>query len=257
MTERDLLGEERELWCVAENILEGAGRVGITLRILGGLAFRLHCPQYRRLEYAKARQITDIDFAGFRVEVEEIEKLFIGLGYDQNQNVKFLFGTERRIFYRDELHIDVFLDKLKFCHDIDFRTRLGIDYPTMSLVDLLLEKLQIVAINEKDIFDAIVLIREHDLGVDSKESIDVDYLSALCASDWGLWKTVSTNLSTIESSLTTFLKDKVDICDVSTKTSEMMNRLCGSRKSVKWQLRGLIGDKLRWYREVEEVDRSQ
>ena len=37
------------------------------------------------------------------------------------------------------------------CHDIPFKDRLEIDYPTIPLAELLLEKMQIVQINEKDL----------------------------------------------------------------------------------------------------------
>jgi hypothetical protein len=68
---------------------------------------------------------------------------------------------------------------------------LELDYPTISLVDLLLEKMQIVRINEKDIIDTIMLLREHDVGSSDDETINIDYMAKTCKSDWGLWKTVT------------------------------------------------------------------
>jgi hypothetical protein len=53
-------------------------------------------------------------------------------------------------------------------HIIEFKDRLEKDYPTIPLEELMLEKLQIVKINEKDIKDLIVLILEHEIGENGK-----------------------------------------------------------------------------------------
>jgi len=80
-----------------------------------------------------------------------------------------------------------------------FLKRLEIDYPTISLADLLLEKMQIVKLNEKDILDTIVMLREHDVGEGDKETINSDRVSGLLSDDWGFYYTVTTNLGKIKS----------------------------------------------------------
>ncbi len=89
-----------------------------------------------------------------------------------------------------------FIDKLRFCHEIDFRGRLGIDPVTISLIDLLLEKLQIVEINRKDLIDMMVLLRQYGVaGVkNTNEAINGGRLAEICRKDWGWWKTATVNL---------------------------------------------------------------
>ena len=41
------------------------GRKGLVLRLLGSLAFRLHCPEYGYLQKQLGRAYTDIDYAGY------------------------------------------------------------------------------------------------------------------------------------------------------------------------------------------------
>ena len=53
--------------------------------------------------------------------------------------------------------------------------------PTIPLAELLLSKLQIVKINEKDVVDAILLLLDHPLGVGDADTIDVDRIAALAA----------------------------------------------------------------------------
>jgi len=48
-------------------------------------------------------------------------------------------------------HIDIFLDKFRMDHTLDFRKRLKLDNLTIPVTDLLLTKLQIVRIAEKDL----------------------------------------------------------------------------------------------------------
>ena len=70
-------------------------------------------------------------------------KLLDALGYVSDKRMLFM---GRYLFENpdNKRHIDIFFDKLEFCHIIDFRGRLEIDYPTISLSDILLQKMQIV-----------------------------------------------------------------------------------------------------------------
>ena len=145
----------------------------------------------------------------------------------------------------------MFFDELHMAHDINFRGRLEIDYPTIPLVDMLLEKMQIVNIDDKDLVDTVVLLREHAVGSGDKETINVDYLASLCASDWGLWKTVTTNLEKVRNFAynATFL-GKEDIDDVVSKVGAILEAINNKPKTTKWKLRAKVGERIKWYREV-------
>ena len=78
------------------------------------------------------------------------------------------------------IHTDIFFDKLSFCHEIAWKNRLEDDNPTIPLAEMLLEKMQIVKINEKDIIDTIMLLLEHPLGDRDQETINITRIGA-CA----------------------------------------------------------------------------
>jgi hypothetical protein len=150
----------------------------------------------------------------------------------------------------------VFFDNLSFCHVIELRDRLEIDYPTVSLVDLLLEKLQIVEINEKDIIDCIMLLCDHSVGEADNETINKNYLATLFAREWGWWRTGTMNLDKIMHFVDGCdqLTDE-DKNDVHGKIDALREAIEAEPKSRKWRRRAKIGDKRKWYRDVEEVVR--
>jgi hypothetical protein len=57
-------------------------------------------------------------------------------------------------------------------YEIYFTGRLEIDSPTVPLAGLLLEKLQVLQTNEKDIQEAIILLSEHDVEKGDKEQVN-------------------------------------------------------------------------------------
>ena len=73
----------------------------------------------------------------------------------------------------------MFYDELEFCHVIPLQGRLEDDRPTIPLAELLLSKLQIVRINEKDAVDACLILLDHELGSGNSEVIDLQRITAL------------------------------------------------------------------------------
>ncbi len=243
-----------QMVAIKDKLLKEAKKRRIILRLFGGLAFIEHCPKYNHLFGTFNRNFLDIDFVGCLKQVVKIQKLFLDLGFQENKNVMRLFGTQRRIFELSDFHIDVVLDRLHFCHDVDLRERLEIDYPTVSLSDLLLSKLQIVRISKKDFLDTIILLREHNVGDTDKETINVKYISRLCSNNWGLWKTVISNLEKLKKVTEAYLVNhQEDARNVSSKINILKKQIEEGKKSFKWNLRALIGERIKWYREVEEL----
>jgi len=168
----------------------------IILRLIGALAFRTHCPKFGQWQEALGRAFTDIDFASYRRFFPDIQRLLTGLGYNEDKMVSRLFGESRMLFHDpfNGRHIDIFFDELHFSHTVPLAGRLEADSPTLPLAELLLEKMQIVQINEKDVIDTIMLLLEHPLGEGDQETINLPLVSQLCAADWGLWRTTTMNL---------------------------------------------------------------
>src|SRR3990172_9074514 len=172
---------------------------GLSLRVIGSLAFQMHCSKYGYLQQAMGRAYTDIDFAAYRKQAREIKGLMSALGYVEDQEGFIVSEGDRSIFNNPDngLHVDIFYDKLDFCHVISWIARLEVDAPTIPLAEMLLEKMQIVKINEKDVIDTIMLLLEHSLGDTDKEMVNSRHVARLCAKDWGLWRTTTMNLDKV------------------------------------------------------------
>ena len=240
-----------------KHIIKASDEAGILLRVIGSLAFQIHCSEYGYLQEAMGRAYTDIDFGAYRRQTKEIKKLMTGLGYTENREVFIVSEGERSIFDRPEvgLHVDVFYEKLDFCHTIYWADRLEVDAPTIPLAELLLEKMQIVKINEKDIIDTIMLLLEHPLGDIDKETINIKRVAELCSTDWGLWRTTTMNLDKVRQLAQGYrqLKDEQK-AHIESQVSAALERIDQEPKSLAWRLRARVGDRVKWYKEVDEVE---
>jgi hypothetical protein len=246
---------------IAEDIVERGDREGVRLRLFGSLGIRRHITTSVGLLELLGRVPTrDIDFMGYSADQERADRLFAELGYQADHAVSHSleYGIQRLIYHQreDQLMAEVFLDELRMAHTLDFRGRLELDYPTLSLADLLLTKLQIQQITEKDIKDMIALLAEHDVGSDGPEVVDESRLLALTGDDWGLFYTATKNLHTVEE-----WARGLDALEpalqrgVVEKTGALISKMETQPKSRRWKLRAKIGTRVRWYEEVGDVHR--
>lgn len=239
-----------------DRILTASSEAGLILRVIGSLAFQMHCSQYGYLQEAMGRAYTDIDLAAYGYQASGIKDLMEGLGYVENREVFMLSGGDRSIFddHNTGLYVDVFYDKLDFCHVIHWEERLEVDSLTIPLAELLLEKMQIVKINEKDVIDTIMLLLEHPLGSNDDETINLDRVASLCADDWGLWRTTTANLRKVGMLAQDYPQlSKEEKSHVATQVEEAIQRIANEPKPLAWRLRARVGDRVKWYKEVDEV----
>ena len=237
-------------------IAQAAKAEGLTLRLLGSLAFQLHCPHFGSLQAKMGRAYTDIDFASYSPQAKGIHELLGRLGYVEDREVYVVTEGGRAIFEdpKTRLHVDVFYGKLDFSHVIPWDGRLEADEPTIPLAEMLLEKMQIVQINEKDVIDTIMLLLEHPLGDSDAEMIHMGRVAALCAADWGLWRTVTMNLGKVGLLAQGYAQLDVEHKGhITRQIKGALARIEAEPKALAWRLRARVGDRVKWYKDVEEV----
>lgn len=248
----------------AKNIVERAQQNGLTLRVLGATAFRIHCPDHVHIHVSMGRDITDIDFAAYSKEGEKIEK-FLAKDHFQSERQKASLTPElfagRHIYENPAtgLHVDIFEDELNMCHKVNFRNRLHLDSPTISLADLCLEKFQIVRINEKDIRDMLMLFASHPVGEVETEIINGKYIAGIMSKDWGFYYTTTMNLGKIRKGLERY-KDLFTSQDnqyIEDRITTLERMIADAPKSLAWKARAAVGTRVQWYNDVEEVDRAE
>lgn len=237
-------------------IVQAGSQAGVTLRLLGSLAFQFHCPANGSLQARLGRAYTDIDFAAYGQQAKPIAEVLGRLGYREDREIFIATEGGRAIFENldSHLHVDVFYEKLDFCHVIRWAGRLEADSPTIPLAELLLEKMQIVKINEKDVIDTIMLLLEHPLGGSDAETINLNLVARLCADDWGLWRTTSMNLAKVGQLAQNYAQLSAEQkAHVARQVDSLLERLRAEPKPLAWRLRDRVGDRVKWYKDVDEV----
>lgn len=238
----------------ATRIVQEAKQRNITLRLFGGIAFRLRSPSTLHANFK--RDYVDIDFMGLRNQRKQITQLFTDLGYAPRTTFNAMNGHVRLIFndLENKRRVDIFLNIFEMSHKFDFADRLNVEELTLPLADLLLTKLQVFEITEREYKDVIAFLYDHNLGeTDEKDTINVKYIAKLCGSDWGLWRTLSLNLERIREALPKFAPEQQEA--VRSKIDQLKRRIDEEPKSFGWKMRAKVGDKVKWY-ELPEADRE-
>ncbi len=231
---------------------------GLSLRLMGGLAFHVRAPDWTA---RIARERRDIDLATIGRSRKGVAELLVDAGYVPDREYNALYG-HRQLYFIDprfERPVDVLVDRLEMCHRIEFADRLEADHPTLPLADLLLSKLQVVKINRKDVLDGLVLLAEHPLAEADRDGISIPRIVAHTSNDWGWWRTVTDNLTKLRLFVEVELKpDELDVgrshrFDPIDQIDALREAIDAAPKSVRWKLRSRVGDRVLWYEEPEEV----
>lgn len=241
-------------------IREAVAAQSIVLKLAGSFAVRERCPSNGYLLTALGRRpFRDIDYVGYWSQRRQIAELFESLEYTLDPVVRQSqeWGIKRFTYNRrDGLKVDIFLDELVMAHTIPFKGRLGGHLLTISIVDLLLSKLQIHEITLNDLIDMTVLLAEYDLEPQDDNGLDAAYLCSIMANDWGFYYTTLENLRKLEEALGRFVALPNDVRSrVTSRVEALRTRIEAEPKSRRWRLRAKVGPRMRWYEEVSEVDR--
>jgi hypothetical protein len=236
-----------------ERLLGIAKSDGATMALLGGVAVRLRAPE---VPTPLDRTYKDLDFAVPKGGGGGVQKLLRNAGYEPHVVFNAMNGKERMLFYDNEngRQVDVFVGSFRMCHEIPFGDRLTPGEPTVPLAELLLTKLQIIQLNEKDVRDTVLLFHGHEVADHDGDAVNAERIARLCAEDWGLWRTITGNLSRCEDMLGDYALSEPERARVGDRVRAVLRRIEEAPKSRGWKLRAKIGERKRWYELPEEVD---
>jgi hypothetical protein len=215
------------------------------------MAIRFHC---HGLHATHLREYHDIDLFGLGKQRRGISSIFARLGYSPNSEFNLLYGDARLQFVKGEhqKNVDVFLDKFEMEHTLDFRQRLRLDDLTIPITDLLLTKLQNVELETKDVKDVVAILEDHKLGhSDDRETINLDYLANLCSRNWGLYRTIMASLDKIRRFIDQDAPSASGAEDLTRKIEAIRSSVMTKKKGLRWRARSMIGERVKWYKEVE------
>jgi hypothetical protein len=258
-------------------IVEAAKDEGLTLRVIGGLGIAIHCKEFSEFAkklgrtgtgVVKGQEYSDLDFIAYRKQRDKVKELFGKLGYVKRRATLSSAASERQIYYHPKgwFYVDVFFDQLIVAnHPVDLRGRLELDYPTITITDMLFEKVQMWEVfGVKDLKDCLFLLKAHDIKENNdKEAIDSSYIAKVLAEDWGFWYTATTNLQNIRRFTTELDKlgseaqinpssiAEAERSDINMKIAALLKRIEEEPKSFGWKMRARVGTKKQWYNHVE------
>jgi hypothetical protein len=239
-------------------LVDEAQKQGMVIRVMGPIALHYYFPDYidlyRRLERLGERVFTDIDYAAYGKHRGKLVDFFGKQGYDFDKDTMMYFGQDRHIYFGEKIPmIDVFYDKLDMNHCVDYRGRLEIHPYCVSLTDLLLQKMQIVQINDKDLKDAMLLLVASPLSENEREGISLKYLAHRMSDDWGFYFTTTTNLEHVKTAMlkVAALTDEMR-STITQKADAILAAIENEPKSLGWKFRARTGTKKIWYKEVSD-----
>jgi hypothetical protein len=242
----------------ASTLVREAAERGIPLRLVGGVAIRLLCPDFP----PRVRRGQDLDLASVASVRPALTRFLTERGYVPDKLFNNLHGRKQLYFTSPDGQrgLDVIIDRLDMCHVLEFRSRLERMPLTLDPTDLLLSKLQIVELNEKDLQDALYLLAAFPVrDGDEPGTIGLGRFCEIVARDWGWWRTVTGNLDRVAA-----LSDEdrarmipeappFDPVDQARRLRDVADT---TPKSPRWRLRGLVGERVAWYKLPEEIVRQ-
>jgi hypothetical protein len=226
---------------------------GVPLRLLGGVAVRMKAPE---CPPALDRAYKDIDFAVTKKGASAADKLLREAGYEPHVSFNAMHARERGLYFDTghDRQVDLFIGSFRMCHEIPLNDRLEVESTTVPLAELMLTKLQIIEVNEKDIRDTMLLFHGHPIADRDDGAVNGAQIAQLCASDWGLWRTITANLERCRTHVGDYELPDADRERIEGRFAELLERIEAEPKTRGWKLRAKVGERKRWYDLPEEVE---
>jgi len=257
----DGASDPRDMLAEGLRIVDAARERGVVLRLLGGLAVRVHCELIAFCE----RDYSDLDMVGLKAQRKQVINLFRDLGYEFDLHTMQATRGRQLQFVRpcrheagglpvhEDDHVDVFLDRFKMDHEIDLKDRLTLEAYTIPVTDQLLTKLQINRATEKDVRDTLTLLKDLELADEEAPGvIGLRVLAARCAKDWGLYHDVERSLDRCEAMLPDYLLTSEEEARIRDGLARVRRALEAAPKTLAWRARAKVGERRPWYDVVGE-----
>lgn len=222
----------------------------LTLRLLGGVAIWCICPSARVPPLSRA--YGDADFIAEAGERKRITEFMEGQGYEADRMFNALHGASRLNFHDPDRGrpIDVLLDRFTMAHELDLRGSVSADGLTIAPADLLMTKLQVVSINDKDVRDLLALLVDHEL---ADGDIELPRILDATVNDWGLEHTIHRSLNTVSQMAPGIGMSPAQLDAVHRRVTALSEALHAAPKGRRWKMRARVGERVKWYEEPEEA----
>jgi hypothetical protein len=263
MTSWDVLAAE------ALALVPAAAAEGVTLRVVGSAGIRLHCAGPAALMDALDRPAKDIDFVVPQGHRKGMRRLLEARGYVIDRDLLIAMEGRRYTFSHPGtgVDIDVFVERMEFCHTVEVAERMDTHPVTICPDDLLLQKLQVIRMTTTDLLDAGVLLATHRVAGagpaggglagpdDCAAEIDAPRIAALLARDWGFHHTATANLARVQGAAAVEPRFGADAsARIDERAGLLLSAIDAEPKTRGWRLRDRIGERKQWWQDVDEKE---
>jgi hypothetical protein len=275
-------GHWERLQAEAVSIVAGAGDAGVTLRVVGSAGIRLHCAGPGPVMDSLGRPAKDIDFIVPQRHRKGMRRFLEARGYVIDRDLLIAMEGRRYSFTHPGhgTELDVFVERLEFCHTIEVSDRLDAHPVTIGLEELLLQKVQIVEMTTTDVIDSGALLATHDVSgagdeasavagdaaragaaggsaaSGRREAIDGGYIARLLARDWGFHHTATRNLRRVRDGAGDAATDFGPELNtrVRGRAGQLLDAIDAEPKNARWRMRDRIGERKQWWQDVDDKE---
>jgi hypothetical protein len=240
----------------AAELIASAAEHDLTVRVVGSAGIRMHCADALAAMEGVERAAKDLDVVVRGADRNRLRSVLEARGYVVDRDLLVAMEGRRFAFHHPgrELDVDVFVERLEFCHTIELEGRWERHATTVPIEDLLLQKLQVHELTGSDVLDAAVVLATHDVGTaGDDERIDRDYVAGVLAGDWGFHRDATANLDRVrreagrEVPISAAQARRVD-----EGAAALGDAIAQARKSMAWRMRARVGERMQWWEDVSE-----
>jgi hypothetical protein len=245
-----------EIEAEAADLVGSATEQGITVRVVGSTGIRMHCAQALTAMDDVERAAKDLDVVVRSGDRNRLRSLLEARGYVVDRDLLVAMEGQRFAFHHPErdLCLDVFVERLQFCHTIELGGRWERHATTIPIEDLLLQKLQVHELTDCDVIDAAVVLATHHVGpAGDQERIDRDYVAGVLAGDCGFHRDATANLDRVREAAGRQVPLSAErVRRVHDAAVALGEAIAQAHKSMAWRMRARVGERMQWWEDVNE-----
>jgi hypothetical protein len=222
------------------------------------------------------RPAKDIDFIVPQRHRKGMRRFLEDRGYVIDRDLLIAMEGRRYSFTHPGhgTELDVFVERLEFCHTIEVSDRLDAHPVTIGLEELLLQKVQIIEMTTTDVIDSGALLATHDVsGAPDEtetgtgavagsaaggcaEAIDGGRIARLLARDWGFHHTATRNLRRVRDGAGDAVTDFGPELNarVRERAGQLLDAIDAEPKNARWRMRDRIGERKQWWQDVDDKE---
>jgi hypothetical protein len=245
-----------EIHAEAADLVASATEQGMTVRVVGSTGIRMHCAEALMAMNDVERAAKDLDVVVRSGDRSRLRSMLEARGYVVDRDLLVAMEGQRFAFHHPErdLDLDVFVERLQFCHTIELDSRWEQHATTIPIEDLLLQKLQVHDLTACDVIDAAVVLATHDVGTaGDEERIDRDYVAGVLAGDWGFHRDATANLDRVREAAGRQVPLSAErVRRVNGAAVALAEAIAQARKTMAWRMRARVGERMQWWEDVNE-----